>query len=298
MKFKKVKIGIAPLTWTNDDLPELGGHISFSQCIAEMVEAGYAGCEIGNKFPRDVKQLNAALQPLNLQIASQWFSAHFTTDEHYEKTLERFAEHLHFLKSLNASVIVVSEQGDSIQGKEVPLFSKHKPLYEGKTWQKIIAGLHALGEIAHQNDMKIVYHQHMGTAIQTEAELDFLMENTDPRFISLLLDTGHLIYADIDPVKIIKKYGERIKHVHLKDLRPHVLNQVKEENLSFLEGVKAGIFTVPGDGFIDFDKIFEALAGISYEGWFIVEAEQDPYKAHPLTYAKMGRDFIKQKTGL
>lgn len=295
--FTHVKLGIAPIGWTNDDDPSLGGNISFEQCIQEMHDAGYQGCEVGNKFSRNPKQLQAALEPLNLQIASAWFSTYFVIPEKVEQCVADFMVHMNFLKAMGAKVIVVSECGASIQGTPQPIFGK-KPVFTEKQWRDLFSGLERIGEYAKKNEMDIVYHEHMGTGVQTEEEVHYLMQHTDPALVSLLIDTGHITYAGGDPVALINEYGQRVKHVHLKDLRQENIDIVRQQQLSFLDGVRLGTFTIPGDGFINFKPIFSALSKQHYQGWFIVEAEQDPKKAPPLEYAKKARSFIKTMTGL
>lgn len=290
-----IKLGIAPIGWSNDDMPELGGHISFEQCINEMASAGYQGCEVGNKFPRDPANLKAALLPYQLSIASAWHSLYFTDPGQAESTVANFIQHRDFLHAMGAKVIVVCECGSSIQGKPLSVFS-YKPTFNATQWENLIVGLHHIGKLAQQKDMQIVYHHHMGTGIQQEAEIDKLMAETDPDIVSLLLDTGHLKFAGYEPINTLQKHLARIKHVHLKDIRPSVLNQVKQQELSFLAAVRAGVFTVPGDGCIDYDPIFSTLFNADYKGWWIVEAEQDPEEANPLLYAKMAREFIRSKT--
>lgn len=296
--FENVKIGIAPLTWTNDDLVELGGHIPFETCIKEMAQAGYVGCEVGNKFPTDPHLLHSALKPYALQITSQWFSTYFTAAGGEQTTLDRFNNKIKFLKAMGAKRIHVSEQGGSIQCQDLPVFSQHKPRFSKKQWQQLIQGLHKLGEIVRDDDMQIVYHQHMGTGVQTAAEFDYLMQNTEPELVSFVFDSGHLFYAGIDIQTTIQKYASRIKYVHLKDICMDVFKLVKQQNMSFLDSVKAGVFTVPGEGCIDFPEFFAALSQINYQGWMIVEAEQDPNKAHPLTYAIKGREYIRTQIGI
>lgn len=295
--FNNVKVGIAPINWTNDDDPSLGGDVSFEQCIREMHESGYVGCEVGNKYPRDPQTLRAALEPLQLQIASAWLSVYFTEENRYQESIDAFFEQLHFLKAMGADVIVVCECGHGIQGTNQSIIDA-KPVFSEKQWQQLIEGLHTIGRIARENDMHIVYHAHMGTGVQTEAELDYLMQHADAALVSLLLDTGHMVYADGDPLAIIQKYSERIKHVHLKDLRRDIIEKIRTKHLSFMDGVRLGAFTTPGDGMIDFAPIFNALAKCDYQGWFVVEAEQDPAQAPPLRYAKQARKFIKELTGL
>ena len=297
LKKGDVRLGIAPIAWTNDDMPELGGEISFEQCIDEMALAGYVGSEVGNKYPRDPKVLKAALEPRGLQIASAWFSSFLTTKE-LEETVSEFIKHRDFLHAMGAKVIVVAEQGHSIQGQmDTPLHA-NKPIFTESEWQRLVDGLHRLGELAHEKGMEIVYHHHMGTGVQTYEEVERLMASTDSKRVSLLLDTGHISFAGGDSLDLIKNFGSRIKHVHFKDLRAEMELLVETENLSFLQAVKKGVFTVPGDGRIDFEPIIAALNEMDYKGWIIVEAEQDPALAPPLEYARKARAYIKEKAGL
>ncbi|PLS33986.1 myo-inosose-2 dehydratase [Carnobacterium maltaromaticum] len=290
----KIKLGIAPIAWTNDDMPELGSENSFEQCISEMALAGFTGTEIGNKYPKDPKALQEKLKLRNLEVASAWFSA-FLTTKPYTETAEAFIKHRDFLWEMGAKVIVVAEQGHSIQGKmDTPLF-KHKPQFTDEEWVKLTEGLEALGELAHEKDMEIVYHHHMGTGVQTTADIDRLMKETDPTKVSLLFDTGHLVFSGENPLQIYKDYQDRIKHIHFKDIRDTVTQEVKAENNSFLSAVKQGAFTVPGDGVIDFKPIMSEIEKANYTGWIVVEAEQDPAVANPFEYALKARNYLKKE---
>ncbi|MBU5219504.1 myo-inosose-2 dehydratase [Bacillus albus] len=296
-KENTIKLGIAPIAWTNDDMPELGAQNTFEQCISEMALAGFNGSEVGNKYPRNTVVLKKSLELRNLEIASAWFST-FLTTKPLEETVEEFIKHRDFLHDMGAKVIVVSEQGHSIQGlMDVPLF-KNKPVFTEEEWDKLADGLHHLGKLAQEKGLHIVYHHHMGTGVQTTAEIEKLMDMTDPELVSLLFDTGHLVFSGEEPLYILKKYLSRIKHVHLKDIRQEVVDIVKENELSFLQAVKNGAFTVPGDGVIVFDEVFTILANSDYQGWFVVEAEQDPALANPFEYALKARKFIQEKAGL
>ncbi|KON86394.1 inosose dehydratase [Sporosarcina globispora] len=289
----KIQFGCAPIAWTNDDMPELGGENTFEQCISEMALAGYTGTEIGNKYPRDPETLKKYLDLRNLRVASAWFSA-FLTTKPFEETKQAFLEHRDFLHAMGAKVIVVSEQGHSVQGQmDTPVF-KGKPVFTDTDWDKLTHGLEALGELANEKGMEIVYHHHMGTGVQTTTEINRLMENTAADKVSLLFDTGHLVFSGENPIEIYQKYQSRIKHIHFKDIRESVAKEVKDNQDSFLTGVKKGVFTVPGDGMIDFDPIMKAISESGYEGWIVVEAEQDPAKANPFEYALKGRRHIDQ----
>ena len=292
----KVKLGIAPIAWTNDDMPDLGAENTFEQCISEMALAGFTGCEVGNKYPKDTAVLKKALDLRGMQICNAWFST-FLTTKPYEETEKEFIKHITFLKEMGAKVVGVSEQGHSIQGTDLSIFDD-KYVMNDEEWDMLCTGLNKLGKVAKDMGITLTFHHHMGTVVQTAAEIDRMMENTDPELFNLLFDSGHLAYCGEDYMYILKKYINRIKHVHLKDIRPDVIADVKAKGESFLQGVRKGTFTVPGDGVIDFAPIFEVLAENNYEGYVLVEAEQDPAIANPFEYAVKARKYIAEKAGL
>lgn len=293
----KVRLGIAPIAWTNDDMPDLGKENTFEQCVSEMALAGFTGSEVGGKYPADTKVLKKALDLRGIQICNQWFSS-FLISKPFEETEKEFIKAADFLKEMGAKVIGVSEQSYSIQGK------MEQPVWEGKyvmndeEWKLLAEGLNKLGKIAKDKGMTLTFHHHMGTVVQTEEEIDRFMETVDPELVFLLFDSGHLSFAGIDPEKVLKRYVNRVKHVHLKDIREEMVKKSKNERWSFLKGVREGVFTVPGDGDVDFAPIFRILEDAGYEGWVVVEAEQDPAKANPLECAKKARAYIAEKTGL
>lgn len=293
----KVSLGIAPIAWTNDDMPDLGKENTFEQCVSEMALAGFTGSEVGGKYPADTAVLKKALDLRGIRICNQWFSS-FLISKPYEDTEKEFIKATDFLREMGAKVIGVSEQSYSIQGK------MEQPVWEGKyimddqEWKLLAEGLNKLGKIAKDKGMTLTFHHHMGTVVQTEEEIDRFMEMVDPELVFLLFDSGHLSFAGIDPEKVLKKYVNRVKHVHLKDIRREMVEKSRNERWSFLKGVREGVFTVPGDGDVDFAPIFRILEEAGYEGWVVVEAEQDPAKANPLEYAKKARVYIAYKAGL
>lgn len=295
---EKVKLGIAPIAWTNDDLPDLGGENTFEQCVSEMALAGFTGSEVGNKYPKDPDILKKALELRGIEICNQWFSG-FLLTKPFEEVEKEFRAQLAFLKAMGAGIIGVSEQSHSVQGQQdTPIFG-HKYCMDDAEWDVFCKGLNRLGKIAaDEYGICLTYHHHMGTVVQDEDEVERMMEETDAKYVSLLFDTGHFKYCGADPLKMVQKYAGRIKHVHLKDIRPEVVEKVKKEDLSFLEGVRQGTFTIPGDGCIDFEPIFRVLEENGYEGYMVVEAEQDPARANPLEYAIRARKYISEKTGL
>ncbi len=292
-----IKLAIAPIGWTNDDLPELGGEIPFEQCVSEMALAGFVGSEVGNKYPRDTEVLKRALALRGLRICNAWFST-FLTTKPYDEVERDFVKHCTFLKEMGATVVGVAEQGNSIQGRQdLPVFDA-KPVNSEEQWKKLCDGLNKLGAKAKEMGMTLTYHHHMGTGVQTSEEIDRLMEQTDGELVGLLYDTGHLVFSGEDAIAVLKKWLARIRHVHLKDVRKQKLEEAIAGKWSFLRSVKAGVFTVPGDGSIDFAPIFTILKDSGYRGWWVVEAEQDPALANPLEYAIKARTYIREKAGI
>ncbi|OOF69446.1 myo-inosose-2 dehydratase [Rodentibacter caecimuris] len=298
MKAENVKLGIAPIGWTNDDLPELGAENTFEQCVSEMALAGYTGCEVGNKYPRDTAVLKQKLSVRGVQICNAWFSTFFV-DGKKQQTIEAFIKHRDFLAEMGAKVIGCSEQSRSIQGTSKPVF-KEKPAFNDNEWQLLAEGYNELAKLAAEKGMKVCLHHHMGTGIQTPEEIDRYMNSVNDD-VYLLFDSGHLYYSEGSQqsmLAVLEKYITRIIHVHLKDVRDEVVEEVRTNDLSFLQGVKKGTFTVPGDGVIDFKPIFNILEKYDYKGWMVVEAEQDPAIANPFEYALKGRQYIKQTAGV
>lgn len=298
MKAENVKLGIAPIGWTNDDLPELGKENTFEQCISEMALAGYQGCEVGNKYPRDTKLLKHQLDLRGIQICNAWFSTFFV-DGKKQETIDAFIQHMNFLHEMGAKVIGCSEQSRSIQGLNKAIL-KEKTVFNDQEWQLLAEGYNELARIAAEKGMKVCLHHHMGTGIQTPEEIDRYMTEVNDD-VYLLFDSGHLYYSEGSQqamLKVLEKYIDRIIHVHLKDVRDEIVAEVRDNNLSFLDGVKKGTFTVPGDGVIDFRPIFDLLDKHNYQGWIVVEAEQDPAIANPFEYAVKGRQYIKQVAGV
>lgn len=293
----KVFLGIAPIGWTNDDMPDLGKENTFEQTVSEMALAGFTGSEVGSHYPTDPEVLKKALDLRGMTICNQWFSS-FLISRPYEETEEAFIRQCDFLLKVGATCIGVSEQSYSIQGRLDQPIQSGKYVMNEEEWQKLTTGLNRLGKIAKIKGMKLTFHHHMGTVVQTEEEIDRLMAETDPKYVSLLFDSGHLSFAGIDPEKVLRKHVSRVGHVHLKDLRKDVVEQSRKEGWSFLKGVRAGTFTVPGDGDVDFAPIFRILEDADYQGWVVVEAEQDPALANPLEYAMKARKYIAEHTGL
>jgi len=297
MKDKRVRLAIAPIAWTNDDLPELGGGNTFEQCISEMALAGYEGSEVGNKYPKDPAVLKHFLDLRGLTICNAWFSS-FLTTQPYPEVEKAFLQHRDFLHAVGARVIGAAEQGHSIQGRQdVPVF-EGKPGFTEDEWKRLAEGLNRLGERAKEKGMTLTYHHHMGTGVQTAAEVDKLLEMTDPQLLFLLYDTGHLVFSGEDYLGVLERHVDRVRHVHLKDVRLEILDRAKKERMSFLKAVKEGVFTVPGDGGVNFSGVFRLLDKKGYRGWYVVEAEQDPARANPFEYAVKARAYIRDNAGL
>ena len=285
-----VRLAINPITWTNDDMPELGGDTPLEVCLAEARLAGYAGIELGGKFPRRPAELRPVLERHQLELASGWYSAQLCRRGVGEE-LEAVAAHLDLLAAMGCNAMVFAEGHGSTDGNpSAPLSAR--PVLADSAWPAFCDKLSAVARHLRKRGVRLAFHHHMGTVVQTEAEIDRLMAGTDAG-VSLLLDTGHLAFAGGDVVAVARRHRERIAHVHCKDVRADVLAAVLRDDRSFLRAVLDGVFTVPGDGSIDFVAVLRELRSAGYSGWLVVEAEQDPAKAHPLTYAKLGFANLK-----
>ncbi len=284
-----VRIGINPLTWTNDDLPALGEENSLEKCLTEAKQAGYEGVELGRKFPRDAAVLGPILKKFQLNLVSGWYSGRLL-ERSVEDEIKALQPHLRLLKALGSTAMVFCEVSRCVHGdRKVPL--SKRPQLAQTEWKPFSERLDAVAAYLEKQGVRMAYHHHMGTVIQAEDEVDRMMDST--RHVGLLLDTGHLTFAGGDPLRALKRHAKRITHVHCKDIREEKLAQAKKQDLSFLDAVLGDVFAVPGDGSIDFAPILKALAGHGYSGWLVVEADQDPAKAHPLTHARIGHDCLR-----
>jgi inosose dehydratase len=293
---EKVQLGITPTLWWNDDFLSIDVGIPFEQCVSEMALAGFEGCSTGHKYPTDVKVLTAALELRGLRVSEPWVSTFFTIEDMTDWTIAKFDQQLQFIRAMGGTDLVVAELGGSSHPLPVALFANAAKFDDGQ-WDRLTTGLNGLGKTAKDRNMRLCYHHHVGTGVMTREAVDRLMDSTDPELVHLLLDPGHIAFAGDDPLDLAQTYAKRIKHVHLKDVRTEIIEKARTDSLSFQESIQAGVFTVPGDGDIDFVPIFDALAGADFEGWIVVEAEQDPAKANPLQYAKMARTYLRDTLG-
>jgi inosose dehydratase len=281
----KVRFGVAPIAWSNSDLPQLGGETSLETCLAQSREAGFSGTETGIKFPMDAKALAPLLGGHGLALVSGWFSGELLNRSVSEERA-RIAPQLATFHALGAPVLVYAETTGSIQSSiDTPL--SLRPRMADEQFQSYGAKLTELAEWMAERGVALTYHHHMGTIVESQREIDLLMQSTGPA-VGLLIDTGHLTYAGADVLAVVRRHARRINHIHCKDVRPEVLKRVRQRDNSFLSAVLEGVFTVPGDGFIDYYAFARVLADIGYSGWVVVEAEQDPAKAPPLEYSRMG----------
>ncbi|EUJ21075.1 myo-inosose-2 dehydratase [Listeria aquatica] len=286
----KIHVGIAPIGWRNDDIPEIGKENTYKQILSDAALVGFEGTEVGGCYPSDPDELNKELSLRDTRIIGQWFSGYIIRDG-IAQAKQDFEKHCAFLKAVNADVAVYSEQTYSIQGTDKCVYTE-KPSFSNAEWDALTSGLNELGEIANRYDLKLVFHHHMGTGVQTKAEVDRLMAATDPKKVHLLYDTGHIFVSDGDTQEILHSHFDRIAHVHFKDVRGKKLEECKQTNKSFLDSFLHGMFTVPGDGDISYQEIYDYLIQNHYEGWIVIEAEQDPKIANPLEYARLGKNFM------
>jgi inosose dehydratase len=293
----KIRFAIMPTCWTNDDFPWVGDDIPFEQCVSEIALAGFDGCSVGHKYPTDIPTLKKELGMRGLQVSEPWVSLYFTANDMADLTIESFRRQIAFIAELGGERIVVAELGHSVHQLADVAVLPNKPVFDDEQWTRLVDGLHEVGKLTKEAGLDLCYHHHMGSGVQTRAEVDRLMAATDPDLVHLLLDTGHLLWGGDDPLELARAHADRIRHVHLKDIRAEVMAEAVAKRWSFYDAMMAGVFTVPGDGCIDFPPILQTLADAGYEGWFSVEAEQDARKANPLEYALKARAYLKEVVG-
>jgi inosose dehydratase len=284
--------GTNPIAWSNDDDRSLGAHISLDQCLDETAKIGFDGIEKGHKFPQEPATLKAVLEPRGLRYVSGWHSLNLLVNS-VEDEKKAMQPALDLLKAMGSKVIIVCETSNAIHGDDGKAVND-RPKLPDSDWKSFGAGVEALAEFAAGQGISLVYHHHMGTIVESEAEIDRLMAHTGPH-AKLLLDTGHCLFGGGDPERAAKNHMARVGHIHAKNVRPDIAAQVRNEGLSFLEGVRRGVFTVPGDkeGGVSFPPVLKIAADHGYEGWLVIEAEQDPDVRNPFEYQSMGLSSLK-----
>lgn len=286
---ERIRLGISAINWVNEDMHDLGDHYTFEDLMRDFTALGFEGTEMSRKFPQDAHQVREALGRHGLSLASWWKGVRFADPSLREEELEAYRRHVRFLQTAGSHHVVTCEV---LGAPHADPNASERAILSGEQWKHLVEGLHQAGEICREAGMKLVYHYHAGTVIEGPEEIARLMDMTNPSLVHLLLDTGHAVYGGGDPAAYARLYANRIAYVHLKDVRMPVLEQGRRENLGFLERVRRGVFTVPGDGCVDFAAVFAALDEAGYEGWMILEAEQDPAVAEPFAYAQKGKAHI------
>lgn len=285
-----IKIGISPIAWQNDDLPDLTANYTMEQALEESREIGYTGVERGQRMPKDTDGLKAYLDKYDIALCGGWCSGATLVND-FDAEVAQISAQVEQFKALNAPCIVYAECSNTIQGDQGTPVNDRPTLSR----DEIKAYAEKLSEVAKwstDQGMPVAYHHHMGSIIESEDDVNWLMEYSDPAALRLTFDTGHLLFGGGDVMATLDRWGDRVHHVHFKDIRPDIVKDVRDNRRSFLDAVIAGAFTVPGDGCIDFHAVGKALKGMDYSGWIVVEAEQDPAKAPPKEYSQKGYDHI------
>lgn len=294
----KVFVGANPIIWSNDDFNELNGDLPLDELLGDMRSSDYAGSELGHAYPRSSDDLRYALDRHELRLVSGWHSVHFATKDHAEELVELDA-HCSLLADLGAKVAIAAECSYCIHGDRDAALgygeNDRRTLTE-KEWQRLFSGMNNATDVAARHGLHLVYHHHMGTVIQTGEELDRLLAVVPE--LDLVLDPGHLAFAGLDPVAVLERHSKRVRHVHLKSVRSEIAEKARAEKWSFHRAVCSGVFTIPGNGMVDFPAIFDRLAELDYAGWLVVEAEEDPTLVPPLPKAIRARDYVRGQTGL
>ena len=283
------KLGISPIAWWNDDDVNLSDDVSLEEALRQASVAGFVGMETGQRFPMNMQELGPILDKYNIQVCGGWFSGDLLTGD-IEREKERIEQQLQFFKAADAPCIVYGEVSGSVQSRRDKALSQ-KPVIDEKEMALYGRKVSDFAEYCEKQGMPLSYHHHMGAVVENETELDLLMKHSS---IPLLFDAGHMAFAGGDNMRVIDNHHKRITHVHTKDVRKGVMQTIDKTRESFLDAVVKGVFTVPGDGDIDFTALVRQLAGYDYEGWFVVEAEQDPKQNPPLEMACLGHRTLQE----
>jgi inosose dehydratase len=284
-----VKIGISPIAWQNDDLPDITKDFSMEQALREAREIGYTGVERGQRMPHDTEGLRAYLNGNDIALCGGWCSGNSLNND-FAAECDATRQQVEQFIALNAPCIVYAECSNTVQGMiDVPV--NNRPKMDRDDIRAYGAKISELAKWMADQGMPMAYHHHMGSIIESEDDVNWLMDGSSAD-LRLCFDTGHLLFGGGDVMATLDRWGDRVHHVHYKDIRPAIVRDVRDNNRSFLDAVMAGSFTVPGDGCIDFDAVTRALKAMDYNGWIVVEAEQDPAKAPPYEYSKLGYDNI------
>ncbi|WP_100331164.1 myo-inosose-2 dehydratase [Bacillus xiapuensis] len=289
-------LGIHPINWVGEDVLEHGDFYSYEQVMEDISSLGFQGTEISRKFPKDPKKLKRELDRYHLQLTTQWKSVFFSDPNRHSSELLDYRRHVEFLKEFGCKVVSTAEIGGSMLNQD-PRRGQDETVVQRLDedgWKYMIEGLNQAGEICRENGMYLVYHHHAGTVVEQPEEIDRLLEMSDPHLVFLLYDTGHGYYGGNDPAQLLRRHYERIKYIHLKDIRQHILDRARQEKYSIRQCIRSGLFTVPGDGDLDFAPVFKILAEKRYSGWALIEGEQDPVKHNPCEYAKKSKRFIER----
>jgi inosose dehydratase len=280
-----IRFGVSPIAWINDDMPELGAGTALSSVLADARDIGFLGVEMGGTFPREPVALRAVLGAYNLDLVGGWFGGGLLA--HDARTeIAGAREHVALLHAMGCKVFIIAETSNAIHGARATPLSAG-PRLSDETWPVFGERLTAFADFIDEEGLRLAYHPHLGTVVERPADVEALLRHTGEE-VGLTLDTGHAALAGVDAIGLIRAHPGRIAHVHCKDIRGEVFARGEATGMSFLEGVLAGMFTAPGDGDLDWDALMGALADAGYEGWVVVEAEQDPAKADPKTYAALG----------
>ena len=290
-----IRFGVSPIAWINDDMPELGGDTPLESVLRDIQEVGFAGVELGGKFPRNPAELRALLDRYGLALAGGWYSSNLLVRD-ADAEIEALRSHLELLQAMGSKVFIIAETSNAIHGdRSRPLNAS--PDLRDEEWELFGERMTKVADYVEAQGLRLAYHHHLGTVVESGEELDRFLEVTGSS-VALTLDTGHASLGGIDAVSILKRVPERIAHVHCKDVRRSVFETVLNEGSSFLDGVLRGMYTVPGDGDLDFQPLFQGLSDIDYSGWVIVEAEQDPAIADPRAFAMIGLGTLRAEARL
>lgn len=293
---ENVKLGISPINWINDDVDDIGDFYDLETVLRDMRDLGFAATEMGRKYPRDATVLRPLLERYGLVLSGAWKTVQFSSGWNPTEDVAAFHAHVQFLQQMGSTHVVVCDGGGSLHWDARGPRSQIEK-FSDAAWRRLASGLEQAGAYALEHDIQLVYHPHFGTGVETPAEIERLLAETNPQVVSLLADTGHIYVCGGNPAEVMRRHSDRIAYVHAKDVREGVLGAVRAKGTLFIDAVRQGMFTTPGDGCIDFQAVIDVLKSAQYAGWIILEAEQDPIMAEPVHLARAAKQYLSQLLG-
>jgi inosose dehydratase len=298
----KIKVGNAPVSWGVMEVADWGEQIPYRQVLDEIMEAGYAGTELGpyGYFPTEPDELKPELSARGLQLVASFVPVPLAHRARHEAGYQEAMKVAGLLAQSGARLIVLADEMSEARMHVSGRVDESRDGMSDAQWDGAARILSRISEACRELGLSAVFHHHAGTFIETPNEIARLCENTDPGLLGLCLDTGHYFFGGGDPVDAVRLYGSRIRHLHLKDVQLPVLEAARRDGVGFLEAVRRGVFCELGEGAVDLKKVIGDITGAGYSDWAIVEQDVDTRNTDvkPFESARRSRQYLQNVIGI